>query len=127
MEVGQPWTGARETSVAAARCMLACDKLPYWECDPLKAEGKSVIHMEFGQPSTGAPKAAIAKAHTMLDTDKLPYWESHPLKARIARHYLDTYGVTVRPSQITMTCGASAALVAALAAAFQAGDVIAMA
>lgn len=93
----------------------------------LTAEGKSVIHMEFGQPSTGAPKAAIAKAHQMLDADKLPYWESHPLKVRIAGHYQETYGVTVRPSQITMTCGASAALVAALAAAFQAGERIAMA
>jgi aspartate/methionine/tyrosine aminotransferase len=93
----------------------------------LKAEGKSVIHMEFGQPSTGAPKGAIAAAHAMLDTDKLPYWESHPLKVRLAKHYLETYGVEVRPSQITLTCGASPALVAALSAAFEPGDVIAMA
>ncbi|HEY0435404.1 MAG TPA: aminotransferase class I/II-fold pyridoxal phosphate-dependent enzyme [Phenylobacterium sp.] len=93
----------------------------------LKAEGRSIIHMEFGQPSTGAPKAAIAAAHAALDADKLPYWESHPLKVRIARHYRETYGVEVRPSQITLTCGASAALVAGLAAAFRAGDVIAMA
>src|SRR4051794_33731242 len=93
----------------------------------LKAEGRSVIHMEFGQPSTGAPKAAIAVAHAAMDADKLPYWESHPLKVRIARHYAEAYGVEVRPSQITLTCGASAALVAALAAAFQAGDVVAMA
>ena len=93
----------------------------------LTAEGRSVIHMEFGQPSTGAPKGAIAAAHAALDADKLPYWESHALKVRIARHYLETYGVEVRASQITMTCGASPALVAALAAAFEPGDVIAMA
>ncbi len=93
----------------------------------MKAEGKSVIHMEFGQPSTGAPAAAIAAAHRVLDTDSLGYWESHPLKQRIAQHYQDTYGVTVRPSQLTMTCGASPALVAGLAAAFRPGDVIAMA
>jgi aspartate/methionine/tyrosine aminotransferase len=93
----------------------------------LTAEGRSVIHMEFGQPSTGAPKGAIAAAHRMLDADKLPYWESHALKMRLARHYLETYGVEVRPSQITMTCGASPALVAALSAAFEPGDVIAMA
>lgn len=93
----------------------------------LTAEGRSIIHMEFGQPSTGAPKGAIAAAHAALDADKLPYWESHALKVRIARHYLETYGVEVRASQITMTCGASPALVAALAAAFEPGDVIAMA
>ena len=93
----------------------------------LKAEGRSIIHMEFGQPSTGAPAEAIAKAHRMLDSDPLGYVESHPLKQRIARHYQETYGVSVKPYQLTLTCGASPALVAGLAAAFQAGDVIAMA
>ena len=93
----------------------------------LKTEGRSIIHMEFGQPSTGAPKAAIAAAHGVLDTDGMGYWESAPLKARICRHYAETYGVTVQPSQITLTCGASPALVLALSATFRPGDVIAMA
>jgi aspartate/methionine/tyrosine aminotransferase len=93
----------------------------------LKAQGRSILHMEFGQPSTGAPAAAIAAAHAVLDTDGMGYWESAPLKARICRHYAETYGVTVQPSQITMTCGASPALVLALSATFQPGDVIAMA
>jgi bifunctional pyridoxal-dependent enzyme with beta-cystathionase and maltose regulon repressor activities len=55
------------------------------------------------------------------------YWESAPLKARICRHYAETYGVTVEPMQITLTCGASPALVLALSATFSPGDVIAMA
>ncbi|MEW5686687.1 MAG: aminotransferase class I/II-fold pyridoxal phosphate-dependent enzyme [Pseudomonadota bacterium] len=93
----------------------------------LKAEGRQVIHMEFGQPSTGAPKAAIAAAHGVLDTDAMGYWSSEPLKARICRHYAETYGVTVEPSQITLTSGASPALVMALSATFRPGDVIAMA
>ncbi|WP_312162633.1 aminotransferase class I/II-fold pyridoxal phosphate-dependent enzyme [Phenylobacterium sp.] len=93
----------------------------------LKAEGRSVIHMEFGQPSTGAPKAAIEAAHRVLDTDPMGYWESPALKARIARHYLDKYGVTVAPNQITLTCGASPALVLALASAFSPGDRVALA
>jgi len=93
----------------------------------LKAEGRSIIHMEFGQPSTGAPKAAIAAAHTVLDAEAMGYWESAPLKARICRHYAETYGVTVEPGQITLTCGASPALVLALSATFKPGDVIAMA
>jgi aspartate/methionine/tyrosine aminotransferase len=93
----------------------------------LKAEGRSVLHMEFGQPSTGAPAAAIARAHEVLDADGMGYWESVPLKARICRHYAETYGVTVEPQQITLTCGASPALVLALSATFKPGDTIAMA
>jgi aspartate/methionine/tyrosine aminotransferase len=93
----------------------------------LKAEGRSVIHMEFGQPSTGAPKAAIERAHHVLDTDGLGYWESPALKARIARHYDDRHGVQVEPEQIILTCGASPALVMALASAFEAGDRVALA
>ena len=78
--------------------------------------------MEFGQPSTGAPAAAIARAHQVLDTDGMGYWESIPLKARLAQHYADTYGVAVDPDQFVMTCGASPALVLALASSFKPGD-----
>jgi aspartate/methionine/tyrosine aminotransferase len=93
----------------------------------LKAEGRQIIHMEFGQPSTGAPKAAIARAHAVLDTDGMGYWESIPLKTRLARHYAETYGVTVDPEQFVMTCGASPALVLALASSFKPGDRVALA
>ena len=93
----------------------------------LKAEGRSIIHMEFGQPSTGAPKAAIAAAHAVLDAEPMGYWSSDPLKARICRHYAEIYGVAVEPARITLTSGASPALVLALSATFRPGDVIAMA
>jgi len=93
----------------------------------LKAEGRSIIHMEFGQPSTGAPRAAIETAHRVLDADGMGYWESEPLKARIARHYDETYGVAVDPTQLVLTCGASAALVLALASTFSPGDRVALA
>lgn len=93
----------------------------------LQAEGRSVIHMEFGQPSTGAPQAAIARTHQVLDSDPLGYWESPALKARIARHYGEKHGVAVEPEQIILTCGASPALVMALASSFQVGDRVALA
>lgn len=93
----------------------------------LKAEGRSVLHMEFGQPSTGAPAAAIAEAHRVLDIDPMGYWESQPLKLRIVRHYAETYGVTLDPRQVILTCGASPALVLALSAQFSVGDPIALA
>ncbi|HZC18011.1 MAG TPA: aminotransferase class I/II-fold pyridoxal phosphate-dependent enzyme [Caulobacteraceae bacterium] len=93
----------------------------------LAAEGRQVLHMEFGQPSTGAPKAAIARAHQVLDSDGMGYWESPALKARLARHYDESYGVQVQPDQFILTCGASPALVLALASSFSPGDRIAMA
>lgn len=93
----------------------------------LAAEGRSIIHMEFGQPSTGAPAAAIATAHRVLDTDGMGYWESMPLKARIARHYLEAYGVAVDPEQVILTNGASPALVLALSCLFAPGDQVAFA
>jgi aspartate/methionine/tyrosine aminotransferase len=93
----------------------------------LKAEGRSIIHMEFGQPSTGAPAAAIAAAHRVLDTDGMGYWESTPLKTRLARYYQETYGVTVERDRFILTCGASPALVLALASSFSPGDRVALA
>jgi aspartate/methionine/tyrosine aminotransferase len=93
----------------------------------LKAQGQSIIHMEFGQPSTGAPKAAIAAAHAVLDADPMGYWESPALKARIARRYQEVDGVSVDPERIVLTCGASPALVLALASSFKPGDRVAMA
>ncbi len=93
----------------------------------LKTQGRSIIHMEFGQPSTGAPRNAIQVAHQILDQDALGYWESAPLKARICKHYQETYNVGVSPDLLSLTSGASAALVAALASSFNAGDTIAMA
>lgn len=93
----------------------------------LKGEGRSIIHMEFGQPSTGAPRAAIARAHDVLDNDAMGYWESPALKVRIARDYADRHGLDIAPDRIVLTCGASPALVLALACGFSAGDRIALA
>lgn len=93
----------------------------------LKDQGRSIIHMEFGQPSTGAPKAAIEAAHRILDSDGMGYWESTPLKARLAKHYLDSYGVSVDPERFILTCGASPALVLALSSGFKPGARIALA
>ncbi len=93
----------------------------------LKAEGRSVIHMEFGQPSTGAPAAAIAAAHHVLDTDGMGYWESPALRQRLARHYRETYGLEIEAERFILTCGASPALVLALASSFTPGDRVAFA
>jgi aspartate/methionine/tyrosine aminotransferase len=93
----------------------------------LKAQGRSILHMEFGQPSTGAPRAAIAAAHRVLDGDGMGYWESPALRARIARRYGEVHGLDIDPDRVIMTCGASPALVLALASTFAAGDRVVLA
>jgi aspartate/methionine/tyrosine aminotransferase len=93
----------------------------------LKAEGRSVIHMEYGQPSTGAPAKAIDAAHRILDTEGMGYWESRELQEGLACHYQRRYGFDIEPDRFVLTCGASPALVLALAANFDAGDRVALA
>ncbi|MFK4874825.1 aminotransferase class I/II-fold pyridoxal phosphate-dependent enzyme [Novosphingobium sp. ZW T3_23] len=96
---------------------MAIGRLAY----ELAEQGRDVIHMEYGQPSTGAPAAAIAAAHHVLDNDPGGYWESTALMDRIARHYGETYGVTVDREQVILTCGASPAFVLALSSLFVPG------
>jgi len=93
----------------------------------LKAEGRTIIHMEYGQPSTGAPAAALQVAHRILDSDAMGYWESPALQAGLARHYQRSYGLEIAPERFVLTCGASPALVLALASNFDAGDRVALA
>jgi len=88
--------------------------------------GLDVIHMEVGQPSAGAPRAALEAAGRAMRTDKLGYWESGALKERIARHYLEWYGVEVAPGRVILTPGASGGLLLAFTVLLDAGDRVAM-
>jgi aspartate/methionine/tyrosine aminotransferase len=93
--------------------------------------GAEVLHMEVGQPDTGAPAAALAAARAALEgpSAALGYTEAlgvPGLRARIARHYLDKYGVAVAPERIAVTTGSSGAFLLAFLAAFDAGDRVAI-
>ena len=94
-----------------------------------EARGESVVHMEVGQPSAPAPRAVIAAAQAALATGALPYTQALGLPAlreRIARHYAETYGVTVSPGRVVVTTGSSAGFVLAFLALFDAGARIAV-
>ena len=90
-----------------------------------------IIRMEVGQPSTGAPRGAAEAAIRALNTGApLGYTEAFglvSLRERIARHYLDHYGMVVPARRIAVTMGASGAFPLAFLAAFDPGDAIAMA
>ena len=90
-----------------------------------------IIRMEVGQPGTGAPRGAAEAAMRALNAGApLGYTEAFglvSLRERIARHYLDHYGLTVPARRIAVTMGASGAFPLAFLAAFDQGDAIAMA
>lgn len=91
--------------------------------------GRHIIHMEVGQPGTGAPKGAIAAVNEAMATDSLGYTVALGLPAlreRIAKLYMDWYGVEVSPNRIVVTAGSSAAFQLAFICLFDAGDRIAI-
>lgn len=92
-------------------------------------EGGSVLHLEVGQPSTPAPSKVRDAAAAALTTDRLGYTEAlgvPDLRRRIARHYAETYGISVPVERIVITVGASGGFVLSALAAFDAGDRVAI-
>jgi aspartate/methionine/tyrosine aminotransferase len=85
--------------------------------------------MEVGQPAASAPKTAIRAAHAALDSMRIDYTAAlgNPsLRERIARHYRETYGVTVDSGRVVITTGSSAAFILAFMAMFEPGDRVAV-
>jgi aspartate/methionine/tyrosine aminotransferase len=96
----------------------------------IEAAGGRVVHMEVGQPAFGAPSTAVAAVQARLGRSALGYTESlgmPSLRARIARHYADTYGLTITPDRVIVTTGSSAAFILAFLSMFEAGDRVAIA
>ena len=95
----------------------------------LEAAGKRIIHMEVGQPGAPAPAPVLAAAAEAL-RGRLGYTEAlgiRTLRERIARHYVEAYGVAVPPSRVMVTTGSSGGFNLTFLGAFDAGARIAMA
>lgn len=89
-----------------------------------------VILMCAGQPSTPAPVAVRERARAALDTQVLGYTESTgipELRQAIAAHHERTHAVSVHPADVCVTTGSSGGFTALFLAAFDPGDVVAMA
>jgi aspartate/methionine/tyrosine aminotransferase len=94
------------------------------------AAGEDIIHLEAGQPSVGAPQAALDEVADILKSGKLGYTEATgmpALKNRIAKFYIDEYGVKVDPKNIVITVGGSGGLLLSFLATLDVGDRVAMA
>jgi aspartate/methionine/tyrosine aminotransferase len=91
--------------------------------------GDSVVHMEVGQPSAPAPRLAREAAKAALDLGRIGYTEAlgiAALRERIARHYRDTYGVSLAPDRVVVTTGSSAGFVLAFLSLFDPGQRVAI-
>ncbi len=95
------------------------------EAAALQRAGADVVPMHFGEPRLAPPEVALAAARQAAqggEPSTHAYWASEALQQRLARHYLEEYGVVVAPERILLTQGASAGLVAAFTVLFGAGD-----
>ncbi|MDO5629568.1 MAG: aminotransferase class I/II-fold pyridoxal phosphate-dependent enzyme [Mobilicoccus sp.] len=109
---------------------------PFHVMEVLKAAGRrerthgDVIRLCVGQPSTPAPAAVRDAAVQTLQRDVLGYTDAvgtPALRAAIAAHYGHEYDLDVDPDQVVVTTGSSGGFTALFLAAFDVGDVVAMA
>lgn len=95
------------------------------------ARGEDIIHLQVGQPSDGAPQPVIDyMIETMRQDPRQGYTDSLgmvKLRERIAQWYADYYGVTIAPSRVAITVGASGGFILSFLAAFEIGAKVAMA
>lgn len=102
----------------------------FGEASALARQGSDMIHLSLGQPGCELPPRVLKRVAELMQTAKLGYTEAAGLPAlreRIARHYHESYGVTIAPERIFITLGSSAAFILSLIAAFDANDTVAIA
>jgi aspartate/methionine/tyrosine aminotransferase len=95
----------------------------------IEAAGLNVIHMEVGQPAAPAPETSIGAARAALEQGRIDYTAAlgiPSLRARIARHYLDTYGFPLDAGRVVVTTGSSGGFILAFLAMFEPGDRVAV-
>ncbi|WP_333618478.1 aminotransferase class I/II-fold pyridoxal phosphate-dependent enzyme [Dietzia sp.] len=89
-----------------------------------------MLSLSAGQPSTPAPRPVLAAARDMLDREILGYTPTPgipELRRRVAALHTDRYGYEVDPASVVITTGSSGAFTALFLAAFDPGDVVALA
>ena len=91
----------------------------------MEAKGVDIIHLEVGEPDFDIPTAVKAATRAALDEGLTHYTHSlgdPGLRAAIAQHYLEAYGVSVKPDQVVVTSGTSPAMMLVFAALLEGGQ-----
>jgi aspartate/methionine/tyrosine aminotransferase len=95
-----------------------------------RSAGLPVFNLAVGQPGTSAPAAVRAAARIAIAEQKLGYTAATgilELRQAIAEHCASWYGFAPNPANVVVTTGSSGGFLAAFLAAFDAGDVVAIA
>ncbi|MDD2756570.1 MAG: pyridoxal phosphate-dependent aminotransferase [Methanothrix sp.] len=91
----------------------------------MERQGINVIHLEVGEPDFDIPPAVKDATCQALEEGLTHYTHSLgdlELREAIGRHYLETYGVFVKPEQIVVTSGTSPAMMLIFAALLEKGQ-----
>ena len=91
----------------------------------MEAKGVDIIHLEVGEPDFDIPTAVKAATRSALDEGLTHYTHSlgdPGLREAIAQHYLEVYGVSVKPDQVVVTSGTSPAMMLVFAALLEGGQ-----
>lgn len=95
-----------------------------------QASHGDMISLSAGQPSTPAPQPVLQAARAMLDEEILGYTPTlgiAPLREKIAAMHEQRYGYQVDPGSVVVTAGSSGGFTMLFLAAFDPGDVVALA
>ncbi len=85
----------------------------------MERQGMDIIHLEVGEPDFDVPSAVKTATCRALEEGATHYTHSLgdlELREAICGHYLDTYGVEVKPEQVVVTSGTSPAMMLVFAA-----------
>jgi aspartate/methionine/tyrosine aminotransferase len=91
----------------------------------MERRGIDIIHLEVGEPDFDIPAAVKAATCKALEDGLTHYTHSlgdMELREAICRHYLDAYGVSIKPEQVVVTSGTSPALMLVFAALLERGQ-----
>lgn len=99
------------------------------QAERLRACGREIVSLALGEPGSAAPDAvqqAASRAMAAGLTGYSPALGLNELREAIARFYASHYRLSIDPSRIIVTAGASGALLLACAALFGPGDEVLM-
>jgi len=91
----------------------------------LERQGQSIIHLEIGEPDFDTPAVIKDAAYRAMAAGETQYTHSQgliELREALSQHYLEKYGVWVKPEQFIVTSGTSPAMVLVFAGLLDPGD-----
>jgi aspartate/methionine/tyrosine aminotransferase len=91
----------------------------------LERQGEHIIHLEIGEPDFDTPQVIKEAAYRAMAAGETQYTHSQgllELREVLSQHYLEKYGVGVKPEQFIITSGTSPAMVLVFAGLLNPGD-----